>query len=186
MKPTQNWENTQGNSASIANAAELTAGGHGETILKIDMTEINGKEVMLIYHDIKDGSEFDGYFMNKFNNQKKFGEATFKGIYRMFTTGNDGNTNSYFKGFITAVENSNPGYKWNWDEKTLKGKKVGIVYRMEDWEYNGYSGTTARPFYFCDFDAAPEMPEPKPKKLKAQPVAAKESIVETADDDLPF
>ena len=44
----------------------------------------------------------------------------------------------FFKGFITAVEQSNPGYKFNNDEKTLRGKLVGVVLREE--EYMGNDG----------------------------------------------
>lgn len=42
----------------------------------------------------------------------------------------------YFKAFITAVEESNPGYKFNNDEKTLRGKIVGVVLREEEYQAN--------------------------------------------------
>lgn len=97
----------------------------------------------------------------------------------------DGNTNPYFKGFITAVEESNPGYKWNWDEKTLKGKKIGIVFRMEEYSYNGYDGEAARPFYACAYDDAPNMPIPKPKKLQKveNPVV---DMTPAEEEEVPF
>ena len=46
-----------------------------------------------------------------------------------------------FKGFIKAVEESNPGYVWNWDESTLKGKKVGLI--LQEEEYVPTGGTHA-------------------------------------------
>ena len=40
------------------------------------------------------------------------------------------------KGFITAVENSNPNftYDWNKDIDQLKGKKVGLVFGLEEYK----------------------------------------------------
>ena len=38
----------------------------------------------------------------------------------------------FFKGFITAVEKTNPGYTWDWDEKKLIGKNVIAVFGEED------------------------------------------------------
>ena len=38
-----------------------------------------------------------------------------------------------FKGFTTAIENSNSGYTWDFDEKKLKGKIVGLVLGEEEF-----------------------------------------------------
>ena len=37
------------------------------------------------------------------------------------------------KGFTVAVEKSNSGYVWNFDEKSLKGKIVGLVLGEEEF-----------------------------------------------------
>lgn len=37
------------------------------------------------------------------------------------------------KGFTTAIENSNKGYTWDFDEKKLKGKIVGLVLGEEEF-----------------------------------------------------
>jgi hypothetical protein len=39
----------------------------------------------------------------------------------------DGNQLEYFKGDIKAIEESNEGFKFNFDEKTLSGKLVGCM-----------------------------------------------------------
>ena len=44
----------------------------------------------------------------------------------------------FFKGFILAVESANPGYKFNFDENTLAGKKVVLVFG--EHEYVGKDG----------------------------------------------
>lgn len=42
-----------------------------------------------------------------------------------------------FNKFMTAVEDSNEGYHWNWDESTLKNKLVGAKFCNEQSEYDG-------------------------------------------------
>ena len=53
-----------------------------------------------------------------------------------------------FNKFITAVEDSNDGYHWSWDEKTLKNKLVGAKFYIEQSEYDGkiYDHTKAKWF----------------------------------------
>lgn len=53
-----------------------------------------------------------------------------------------------FNKFITAVEDSNEGYHWSWDEKTLKNKLVGAKFCIEQSEYEGkiYDHTKAKWF----------------------------------------
>lgn len=41
-----------------------------------------------------------------------------------------------FKAFIEAVANSNQGFEWNWDEKRLVGKWLGVVTREEEYTSN--------------------------------------------------
>lgn len=41
-----------------------------------------------------------------------------------------------FKAFTNAVEGSNDGYEWNWDESTLAGKDVGMVIVTEHYLKN--------------------------------------------------
>ena len=43
-----------------------------------------------------------------------------------------------FKGFINAIEKSNKGYQWNFDEKTLVNKVVGLV--IADEQYQNQKG----------------------------------------------
>ena len=38
---------------------------------------------------------------------------------------------------ISCIEKSNEGYEWNWDEKTLKGKKIGVLFGREQYLMNG-------------------------------------------------
>ena len=45
----------------------------------------------------------------------------------------------FFKGLIENIENSNTGYRWDWNEAGLKGKRFGGVFGRE--EFRGDNGT---------------------------------------------
>ncbi len=64
-------------------------------------------------------------------------DKKWKGVIRQFLPKDDGTDNdewtkSSFKGLTTAFEHSNPGYTWNWEETSLVGKLVGILFRNEE------------------------------------------------------
>ena len=69
-----------------------------------------------------------------------------------------GDNVSYFKGFITCVENSNIGYKWDWDETKLTGKKICGVYQYEEYEkQDGTKGVKVRLNKFRSLDKMKEI-----------------------------
>ena len=41
---------------------------------------------------------------------------------------------------IVNVEESNPGYHWDWDEGKLKGKLIGGLFNNKEYAYNGRHG----------------------------------------------
>lgn len=74
----------------------------------------------------------------------------------------------YFKGLITAIEESNPGFKFDLDETKLKGLKVGIGFRKEWYEKNGEDKYVVKAFAFRDIQKVIsgelETPKDKPKR----------------------
>ena len=59
------------------------------------------------------------------------GNVSYKGIFRLTPPSDDDEDwrKRAFEGNLWCVEQSNPGYSWDWDEKKLKGKKIGISVR---------------------------------------------------------
>lgn len=106
----------------------------------------------------------------------------------------------FFKAFITAVEKSNPGYKWGWDEKKLAGKHVIGVFGEEEYLAKNDEGKLEKRvgtkcFEFRSLEAFKEgkIKVPELKKLsdedeaKLAPVASAEpELVEIPDDKLPW
>jgi hypothetical protein len=128
MKKPQNWDTTE---AFTGEFKSITPGGHVCRIRQAaSNTTPTGKEVLIIAFDIAEG-EFKGFYAEQFTKRKTSNpDAKWQGIYRQFT---EGNSTPFFKGIITAIENSNPGYTWNWDEKTLKDKLFGGVFGQEEY-----------------------------------------------------
>ena len=105
-------------------------------------------------------------------------EKRWKGVLRMWLPKEDGSEQDEWskrslKGMATAFEKSNPGYTWNWDERSLAGKYIGIIYRNEEWEYNGKTGWSKRPFRCTSIDKVREgaVKAPKDKPLKNKTTA---------------
>lgn len=109
----------------------LEAGGYICKIKQAVMGVSNkGSEMMSILFDIAEG-EHAGYYQRMYDNAKKTdAEPKWKGVFKQNTSGK---SVSFFKGMITAIEQSNPGFKWNWDETQLKGKVFGGVFGREQF-----------------------------------------------------
>lgn len=167
----------------------LPAGGYKCIIKKVAIEKTTaGKEFLKLAIDILEG-EFKDFFQKKFDNDNRE-EKKWSGVWTVFTEGfNPRTTNPKFKGLITSVEASNPNFKFNFDEKTLEGKKVGIVFREEDFlGTDGLPHTAVKPFFALSIDKAEDAKVPNKKELSDnQYDQAFDNMASAADnDDLPF
>ena len=90
-----------------------------------------GKDTLKVMVDIAN-SEYKDYFKKRYDNNTNKDKKWDNNATRYLAF--EGNNIAYFKGFITCVENSNVGYKWNWDEATLRDKKICGVFQYEEYE----------------------------------------------------
>lgn len=90
-----------------------------------------GKKTLKISVDIAKG-EYQDYFLKRYNNNTNTDKKWDNNACRFL--GIEGDSIPFLKGFLTSVENSNTGYKWNWDETTLKGKRICGVFQYEEYE----------------------------------------------------
>ena len=139
MKPSYEGFTAQKNSGFLT----LPPAGCYEAEIKgvrtVDPTDRNPRQTIELMVEITDG-EYAGRYMAFYNEQKnRFGDdAKYKGVFRLtapLSTDEDWRKRN-FEGNLWAVEQSNPGYHWDWDEKKLKGKKVGINVRNRLYMYN--------------------------------------------------
>ena len=129
MKRIDNWENIQ----ESTSFKRLAPNGYICKILKVE--DHPEKEYLKIYFDIVKGDD-KGYFKKQYDGdtrkERKWPNAgTFIRSYKDSAA-------SMFKGFTNAVEKSNKGYKWDFDEKTLVNKVVGLI--IADEQYQNQKG----------------------------------------------
>lgn len=121
----------------------LKLGGHVCKVLEAKIEELTSKkdgkkyEQLVIKFDIESPDEQAGFYAKKFTEdaEKDALNAKWKGYHRISvpTDESEDFIKSKFKGFTTSVEESNPGYKWNWEENTLVGKVFGGVFSFEEF-----------------------------------------------------
>lgn len=170
IRKPNNWNEVK----EFTDRPKLPLGAYVCKVKKAVVQSTDYGDQLCILFDIADG-EFKGFF------QKDFDDSTvankkWKGVLRQFIPRDDGSekdewTKSAFKGMVTAFEKSNPGYQWNWDEASLAGKTVGILFRNEEWEHEGKTGWAVRPFRAISVDSVRSndftLPKDKPLKNKA-------------------
>lgn len=140
LKPLD-YENVQANS----NFTPLAPGGY---VCRIMGTEEgvtrNGAPTFNVSLDIAEGPEANRFateYRNDTRSDKKWGC-----VYRQLITTKDGGTSPFFKGLITAIEESN-GMTVQWTDNQeafaaqFKGKLVGVIFGRE--EYAKQDGTKA-------------------------------------------
>ena len=190
---------------------QLTPGGHICRIqgVRLEKTQKTKKDMLVVAFDIAEGSEFDGYFKKRFERSSGFNSnAKWPGVFRVTLTNASGDTNGYFKGFIEALEASNPNYNFkatNGDEQQMKGKLVGFNFGEEEYEPQNSPGeirVSVKPAYAVSVARVREGLIPPAKKLLnaggasqyggtasgARPVGQPDAqgFQEVEDDDLPF
>ena len=96
-----------------------------------------------------------------------------------------------FGTFVAALEDSNDGYHWDWDESKWKGLVIGALFRNEQSESNGNVYDHVRPFWFRSAQSVRDGKYGKlPKdrligKPKTDPSGFMD-IPSGSDDELPF
>lgn len=135
------------------------------------MTASTGTEMLEVAFDIAEGGPDDGRFRERFDSLRKQNpQAKWPngGIFRTGIITREGKTNAYFKGLITAVEESNAGYSFkgtNCNEATLKDKMLAFNFGEEDYKgSDGQIRTSVKPFYAVSVATARAGMEPPRKK----------------------
>lgn len=131
MEKINGWETVEAKGMEDFKALPI---GAYECVIKdarINKNQENGKETFKVSIDIASG-EYKDYFQKRYDNNTNTDKKWDNNAVRYLAF--QGDNVAYFKGFITCVENSNVGYTWNWDETTLKGKKICGVFQYEEYE----------------------------------------------------
>ena len=112
-----------GHKGIIKNIIEYTSAISGNTSLKVEVDTSS---------DDKQPNYFQKQFDENTNMDKKWSNSGTKYV----SLKQDENCIKMLKSFITSVENSNPNFTYDWNKEVdqLKGKKVGLVFGLEEYQ----------------------------------------------------
>ena len=112
-----------GHRGIIKNIIEYTSAISGNTSLKVEVDTSA---------DDKQPNYFQKQFDENTNMDKKWSNSGTKYV----SLKQDENCIKMLKAFITSVENSNNGFTYDWNKEVdqLKGKKVGLVFGLEEYQ----------------------------------------------------
>lgn len=120
--------------AATGESQQLPKGCYVCKIIGVKQDKYAGHARFLMQFDIAEG-EYKDFYQKQYKQAKQAGrDAKYKGEHRQYM---DGASVPFFKGLITSVERSNPGFVFQFgvegNEKTLVGKKFGAVMGREQF-----------------------------------------------------
>ncbi len=173
MKKFTNYEETK----TFMAATKLPAGGYVcriiDAAVKTYENENGVYQKLELCFDISEG-DYEGFYADNYRKQY-YAEKSWKGVYRLGVPTDDNSEASefckrLFKTVIKSVESSNAGYSWDWNEASLIGKTVGIVFRSEEWTVSDRRGWRTAPYMFMPADniRTGDFSIPRPKPLTSE------------------
>jgi len=118
----------------------LALGGHRLVIKTAEeyMSMTSGNASLKITVDTDKSDKQSGYFQDQYNNDTRADKKWSNGATKYVSLGENENAIKSLKGFITALENSNPNFKYDWDKDVsqLVGKRVGGIFGLEEYINN--------------------------------------------------
>lgn len=184
-KPT-NYDEIQLNE----NFTPIELGGHKGVIMGAEKytSDFSGNTSLKVSVDTDKDDKQPNYFTDMYKNDEKEDKKWSNQAIKYVSLKNDENCVKMLKSFITAVENSNPEftYDWNKDTTQLKGKKVGIVFGLEEYKaQDGQIKTIAKLNQFRSIDKVDNAPIPRVKLENGTFVAYEDykNKKTTTDDD---
>lgn len=200
MKKIENWNEIEAKGMDDFKA--LPIGAYECKIINAveNHNEQSDKTTLKVMVDIASG-EYKDYFKKRYDSNTAIDRRWDNNATKYLAF--EGKNTSFFKGFITTVENSNVGYKWNWEESTLRDKKLVGVFQYEQYEkQDGTKALKVRLTKFRSLDKLGEIEVSDSVKMlngtyksyddymesqerKAENIFG-ENLVEISDDQLPF
>lgn len=140
LKKPEIYENVQINEEF----ERLELGGHKGIIKKVEeyTSAISGNTSLKVEVDTSSDDKQPNYYQKQFDNNPNMDKKWSTGGTKYVSLKEDENCVRMLKAFITAVENSNQGFTYDWNKEVdqLNGKKVGLVFGLE--EYQDQEGNT--------------------------------------------
>lgn len=180
--------------------AQLPVGGYVMKIMGATVEENRIGQYVKISMDVAEG-QYKDFFANDYRAQEGGQRGkVWHCNYLLNVPADDGSerdgwTKRKFKTFTEALEASNDGYHFDWDEKKFKGLTIGGLFNMR--EYKTRDGNIGRSPNLAQVTSVEKIRTGKFRIPKDQlisgsqdgapaPAAAPNSYTVVNDDDLPF
>lgn len=181
----------------------MEIGGHKGIIKKVEeyTSPISHNTSLKVEVDTDKDDKQPNYYQEQYDNNTNMNKKWSTGATKYVSLKEDEKCVKMLKAFITAVENSNPNFTYNWEKdiEQLNGKKVGLVFGLEEYEdQEGNIKTATKLTQFRSLDKIDNIKIPKVKLLNGTFVDYEEyknhksttnvfeDKIELTDDDLPF
>ena len=203
LKKPANYDNIEVN----LDFTPISVGGHKGIIMGAEeyTSELTGNTSLKVSVDTAKDDTQPNYFTEQYKNDTRADKKWSNSAIKYVSLKDDENCVRMLKAFITSVENSNNGFTYDWNKEVdqLKGKKVGLVFGLEEYTNNdGETKTIAKLNQFRSIDKIDNVKIPKVKLLNGSFVEYEEyknggnliqkandlfgTAVEIPDDALPF
>lgn len=176
---------------------KLPAGAYEVKIIRAEDSD----NALCLLFDIT-GGEFDNYYHKKFTEDKKSAlsqPAKYKGVLRLWYPNGgeyDENAKRRMKTALKTIKEDNHlsvDFSREWDGAALKDSRTGMIFREQEWAYNGKTGMTAQPYAVISLEKlrSGDFTLPAPKHLSGANAADSAAgaggfAPVPIDDDLPF
>lgn len=176
----------------------LPKGGYIVKILGVSQEQNSNGPYLKIGCDIAEGEYKDFYaeqYKNDKRENKKWGCNFLLSIPKDDGSEKDGWTKRSFKTFTEALEESNNGYHFDWDETKFKGKLIGGLFNEQEFtKADGSVGSTVRLAQVCAVQKIKEgtYKLPDDKKLNNTSAATSSAsdiannVSDSINEELPF
>ena len=169
---------------------KIELGGHKGIIMKAEeyTSPQSGKTSLRVSVDTAKDDKQPEYFKEQYKNDVRIDRKWSNSAIKYVPIGEEENQIKMLKSFITAYENSNNcQFDWNKDWDQLTGKKIGIVFGMEEYENQaGELKTVNKLREFRSIDKVDNVKIPKVKKLDGTYVDYEEYINSKNSSNEPF
>ena len=179
---------------------QLPVGGYVMKIMGAEVKENRVGQYVQVSMDVAEG-QYKDFFANDYRSQ----DGSQRGKvwhcnYLLNVPVDDGSerdgwTKRRFKTFTEALESSNEGYHFDWDEKKFKGLLIGGLFNLREWENEGRRGISTNFAQVCSVEKirTGKFKLPKDQLLSGTSSAntatsgdAPGGFTVVHDDDLPF
>lgn len=182
IKKPSNWDAVE---VTEFDFTPIELGAHKGIIMKAEeyTSDFSGKKSLKVYVDTASDDKQPEYFKKQYENDTRIDRKYPNGAIKYVPLGEEENQVKILKAFITAYENSNNcQFDWNKDWEQLTGKKIGIVFGMEEYENQaGELKTVNKLREFRSIDKVDNVKIPKVKKLDGTYVDYEEYSKSSAD-----